>query len=130
MNVGRGQKHVDTGTGGVFQSLPCAFDVGAAGASQAGDDWTSYDGRNRLDGFEIAIRRDGEAGLDHVHTQAVELVRHPQLFLMVHAAAGRLFSVAQSGVENRDSGSLRAHGSPLQKTDVLCYGAAGEKQNL
>ena len=48
----------------------------------------------------------GKPGFNHVDAQTVELVRQTQLFLVVHAAAGRLFSVAQSGIENGDADLL------------------------
>src|SRR5208282_469245 len=45
----------------------------------------------------------------HIHAKPVELVRQTQLFLVVHAAAGRLLAVAQGGIEHGDAGSV-AHG--------------------
>ena len=56
----------------------------------------------RCDGLEITLRGDGKAGLDDVHAEALKLVGHSQLFVGVHAAAGRLFAVAQGGVEDQD----------------------------
>jgi len=44
------------------------------------------------------------------------LVSEAQLFLMVHAATGRLFSVAQGRVENRNADLLRGHESSFEKT--------------
>ena len=44
----------------------------------------------------------GKAGLDHVDAQIHQRLRDLQLFLEVHAAAGRLLAVAQRGVENDD----------------------------
>ena len=67
---------------------------------QAGNDRAADDGGHGLYGFEVAIGGDRESGLDHVHAKAVELMRQAQLFLIIHAATGRLFTVAESGVEN------------------------------
>ena len=46
-----------------------------------------------LDRLEVAVGSDGEAGLNHVHAQAVELARHAQLFVQPHAAPWRLLAV-------------------------------------
>ena len=45
----------------------------------------------------------GEPGLDYIHAQPVELMRQPQLFLLVHAASRRLLAIAKGRVEDRDS---------------------------
>ena len=79
-----------------LQGLPGALDVGGAGARQAGDDGSPDRRGDRLHRLKVAIGGDGEAGLDHVHTQAVELVSQPQLLLHVHAATWRLLAVAQA----------------------------------
>ena len=57
---------------------------------------------NRFHRFKIAVRSNRETCLDHIHTQAVELVRPAQLFLLVDAATRRLLSVAEGRVENYD----------------------------
>jgi hypothetical protein len=67
-------------------------------------------------------------------------MRQAQLLLVVHAAAGRLFSVAQSGVENGNADLLRGHGFLLPFTkgmrallicsSALWYGVDGLKQCL
>ena len=43
---------------------------------------------NRLDRLEVAVRRGREAGLDHVHAQALELPRDAQLLVLVIEAPG------------------------------------------
>ena len=53
------------------------------------------------DGGEIALGGHGETGLDDVHAQVFKGMRHGELFLRGHAATGRLFAIAQSGVEER-----------------------------
>src|SRR5271166_3954586 len=72
-------------------------------------------------------------------TAAIELVGQTQLFLMVHAAAGRLLPVPQGGVENRDAELFRGHWSlPLNPESEkcprlytrLCYGESRLKQYL
>ena len=87
-------------------NFPVTLDIGPAGTSQASDDGPAHYFRNRLHRLKVTIRRDGEPGLNHVHAQAVELMRQAQLFRPVHAATGRLLSVAKRGIENRYAGSL------------------------
>src|SRR5581483_914743 len=53
-------------------------------------------------GLEVARRGGGEAGLDDVHAEALELARDRELLLDVHRASGRLLAVAQGGVEDAD----------------------------
>ena len=78
--------------------------------------------RHRLDRLRITGRGSGIARLDHVHPESGELVCYLELLVQVHRAAGRLFSVAQRGVEDADaivvvarrsySIGVSAHGSP------------------
>src|SRR5213079_22118 len=51
-------------------------------------------------GLEVALGGGGEAGLDHVHPQVLQLARDRELLLHVHGGAGRLLAVAQGGVED------------------------------
>ena len=55
-----------------------------------------------LHGLEIALRGDGEAGLDDVDAEAFQLVGDGQLLIGVHAAARRLLAIAQGGVKDQD----------------------------
>ena len=70
-----------------------------------------------VDGEEVAFRGDREAGLDDVDAHLVEELRDLELFLMGHGGAGRLFAVAQGGVEDDDAVLLglwlRGHGKFL-----------------
>src|SRR5437016_4565437 len=77
-----------------------------------------HDSRNAADSFEITFGGDGKAGFDYVHAKPVELMRQTKLFLMVHAAAGRLFSVAKSGIEYGNARSFRGHVSPLKNSHL------------
>ncbi len=66
-----------------------------------------------LTDFEVAARGGGKARLDDVDAQVRQRPRHPQLFRLRHAAAGRLLAVAQGGVENQHSigiGAMAASG--------------------
>ena len=57
---------------------------------------------DRLDRLEVAGRGDREAGLDHVHAKARELLRDLDLLLDVQRDAGGLLAVAQRRVEDVD----------------------------
>src|SRR5436190_20751382 len=65
---------------------------------------------NRLDRGKVAVRGDGEAGLDHVHAESIQLQGQTHFLLRIHAAARRLLAVPQSSIENSDSGVI--HGTP------------------
>src|SRR5262249_45429801 len=46
--------------------------------------------------------RDGEPRLDDIHTQLVQLAGEPKLLVDAHRETGRLFAVAERGVEDDD----------------------------
>ena len=99
MQVARSEEDVDAGAVGKLQRARRHFNVFGFGARQRGDARLAdglRDGGNR---GEIALGGHGKAGLDNVHAQVLQSVRHGQLFLRCHAAAGGLLAVAQRGVE-------------------------------
>ena len=51
-------------------------------------------------GFEIALGGDREPGFEDIDAQFHQFSRHPQLLGYGHAAAGRLFTVPEGGVED------------------------------
>ena len=55
-----------------------------------------------LHGLEVAGRGDGEAGLDDVHVEQLELPGDLQLLRRVQRRPGRLLAVAQRRVEDAD----------------------------
>ncbi len=63
------------------------------------------------DGLGIAERGGGEAGLDHIDAELLQLARDDDLLLHVHRRAGRLLAVAQRRVE--DLYSFDGHRCPL-----------------
>src|SRR5580658_7417736 len=104
MEIGGGEEDVDAvfvrgldGTGG-------GFDVFALAAGERGDAGAGYFAGDGLDGVEVAVGGDGEAGFDDVDAEGGELVGEAQFFCVVHGAAGRLFAVAESGVEDDELG--------------------------
>ena len=56
-----------------------------------------------VDGLEIAVRGDREAGLDDVDAHGVEQLGDFDLLLVGHGGAGALLAVAQGGVEDDDA---------------------------
>ena len=72
------------------------------GAGQRGDARLANCLGDGGDGGKVALRGHGETGLDDVDAQIFKGMRHGELFLRGHAAAGRLLAIAQSGVEERN----------------------------
>ena len=50
--------------------------------------------------FEVAGRGDRKAGFDDVHAELLDLAGESELLVAVHRETGRLFAVAQRGIEN------------------------------
>ena len=55
---------------------------------------------------EISRRRDGEAGLDNIDSESLQLARHAHL-LRGHRCPGRLLAVPQRGIEDKNPLGLR-----------------------
>jgi hypothetical protein len=102
-----GDEGVDARAGRPLQRLGGAADVAVVGARQRAHRAVLdglRDGAHRL---EIAIAAGGEAGLDDVDLQPLELPRDAQLLVARHRGAGALLAVAQRGVEDDE---LVGHG--------------------
>ena len=87
--------------GALFQRFPRPIDVGIVAAGQAADGGAANGVGDLPHRFEIAGRGDRKAGFDDVDAQIDQRLGDFQLFsgmFMLHA--GRLFAVAQRGVEN------------------------------
>src|SRR6478672_13234422 len=80
-----------------------AVDVLVAGAREAANHGVLGALGDLIDGGEIALRCNREAGLDDVDTHGVEHLGDFELLLMRHRGTGRLFAVAQGGVEDDDA---------------------------
>ena len=87
---------------GVANRFPRAVDILEAGAGEPGDDRAPHRLGDRLDGVEVAVGGDREAGLDHVDPEAGELLGDLQLLGDVERDAGRLLAVSQCRVEDLD----------------------------
>jgi hypothetical protein len=108
VDVAGGDEGVDARLARVFQSRCRALDVLLPRPREPANPALAEIPGDGRDGFEVAVARDGEAGLDHVDPQTLELARQGELLGEVHAATGRLLAVAQRGVE--DANQIRAHG--------------------
>ncbi len=113
MDVRRGQEGVDAGPRGAGHGLPGPLDVPGKGAAERGDDRLAALAGHGLHGGEVIFGGHGEAGLDDIHAQGLQLACHQQLLVQVHAAAGGLLSIAEGGVEDGDP--LTAHGGLLHR---------------
>ncbi len=102
MKIGRGEEDVDAVAGGGFDGAGGGFDVLALAAGEGGDAGAFDLAGDGVDGLEVTLGCDGEAGFEDVDAERRKLVRHAELFLVVHGAAGGLFSVAEGGVEEDD----------------------------
>jgi hypothetical protein len=95
-----------------------AASILALTAGEGGDHRAADFAGDGADGFGVALGGDGEAGFEDVDAERGDLVGHAQLFSVVHGASGRLFAVAESGVEDvyavglgGDRGLFRVHGT-------------------
>ncbi len=95
--------------------LAAAVDVLLAGAGEAADHRVPGAHRDLVDGGEVALGGDREAGLDDVDAHGVEHLGDLELLLVGHGGAGRLLAVPQGGVEYDDAvlvgRGLRGHGN-------------------
>ena len=95
-------ERVDARPSGILDRLPRTVDVTRVRAGQARHDRSFDLAGDRLDGLEVAGRRDRKARLDHVDAQARELMGDLELLGRVERDARRLLAVAQRGVEDQN----------------------------
>jgi hypothetical protein len=84
-------------------------DVTLCGTGEAADDTSADTLRDLVDGAEIALGGDREAGLDHVDAHAFQHLGDADLLFHVHRAAGGLLAIAERGVEDDDAAVLGRH---------------------
>ena len=70
---------------------------------ERGDDGLPHLARDGLHRLEVAGRTDGEAGLNDVDVQPIQLLRYLHLLFHRHPRPGGLFSVPERGVEDEHS---------------------------
>ncbi|MPN61110.1 hypothetical protein SDC9_208844 [bioreactor metagenome] len=110
MHAARRDEGVDPRAGCVFQSLERAVDVLFHKAGQTAHRGFFERLGDNPDGLEIFFGGNGEARLDDVHAEDLELLSQFQLFRDVHAVAGGLLAVPQRRVKYLD---LSFHGCLL-----------------
>ena len=103
-----GDERMDTRALGRFHGLGGAFDVDPGGPGEAADGRLLDHLGDLVDGLEIAVRRDREAGLDDVDAHAFENLGDAKFLVQVHGRAGRLFTITKRGVEDGNAVFIRA----------------------
>ena len=102
VELGRRQEDVDPVALGVAHRLPRPVHVLERGPGEPRDDRAAHGLGDRLDGFEVTVAGDREAGLDDVDPEARELVGDLELLADVQRDAGRLLAVPEGRVEDQD----------------------------
>ena len=113
---------VDAAPLGMTDGLAGAVDVLRIAARQAAYDRVFHELRDFRDGFEIAVGRGREAGLDDVDAHRVQQLRDFELLVMGHGRAGRLLAVAQRGVEDQYAILFRSRGGGVRSFGVRKIG--------
>ncbi len=108
VDLRRRDEHMDAGLLGVVDRFPRPVDVLEAGPRERADGRAVHGLRDRLDGLEVALRRDREPRLDDVDAEARELVRDLELLGDVERDARGLLAVTQGRVEDQDVVHLAA----------------------
>ena len=98
----RCQEDVNPRLGRMLERLPGPIDVGIIASRQPADRGRRDCFGNVADAGEVAGRGDRKAGLDDIHPQLHEGLGDLQFLGEVHARPGRLFAVAERGVEDPD----------------------------
>ncbi|MNS97555.1 hypothetical protein D3C72_1318920 [compost metagenome] len=93
---------VDAPTRRALQGLGRARDVAVVGTRQAAHRRVLDRVGDGLHGLEVAVRTGRKAGFDDVDPEPLQQLGDAQFFVARHRGAGRLFAVAQSGVENNE----------------------------
>ena len=118
MDGAGGEEDVDAAFLSAGQSTFGFFDVFVTAAGECADCGAVAEaGGDLRDGFEVARGGDGETGFDDIDTEFDEGAGDFQFFPRVHAAAGRLFAVAEGGVEDHDL--VAGHGTAPAGLAVL-----------
>ena len=80
-----------------------AANVLAAGTGEAGDDRAAHGFRDAADGVVIALAAIGKPASSTSTPSSARVSAMRSFFVDVHGEAGRLFAVAQGGVEDDDA---------------------------
>ena len=96
------EKDVCSRAGCVGECGRRGIDVRVARAAERGDSGLLHGARDGTDAFEVAGRRGGEAGLDDVNAEPLELLADLHLLVRPQRDSRRLLAVPKRGVENCD----------------------------
>jgi hypothetical protein len=104
MDFGGGEEDVDTAEFAVggFDGFTGGVDVLRHATGEAGDLGAFDFAGDFVDGFEIALTGDGEAGFNDVDLEASQLPSDFELFAKVHGRSRALLAIAQGCVEDYD----------------------------
>src|SRR5215213_1304816 len=127
MDVGGRTERVNPWVSSIFQRLGSACHVLFGGATERRHFDLPALGGDGFDGSEVTFGGNRKAGLNDIYSEVLELVGHPDLLWQVHRAAGRLFTVTQSRIEDADS--VLWHGVPPAGKQG-CYGGLGQESKL
>ena len=113
VDIRGGQESVDPGLIRVLEGLPGPLDVPGDGPAERGNDRPATLPGDGLHRGEVVLRGHGEASLDDIHLERLQLAGHLQLLFQVHAATRRLLAVPEGRVEDGDPlGTHRSGGLP------------------
>ena len=100
MNVAGGHEGVNARALCVLERFGSAFNIELGAARECRDLHPGEFFADGLDGFEVALRGDGEAGFEDVDTEVDDLGADAEFFGDGHRTARRLFAITQCGIED------------------------------
>src|SRR5581483_7175318 len=98
----RGHEDVDARPARPAERLAAGIDVGGLGSRERGHRRALHRLGDRADALEVTGGGHGEAGLDHVDAEALELLGDLRLLVWLKGDPRRLLAVSKGGVEDRD----------------------------
>ena len=100
VNIGSRDESVDAGIRRMLDRFQRALDIALLGAREAYDARPADFLTDPAHRIEVAVRRRGKAGFDHVDAEFFQLARDDDFLFGGHARARRLLAVAQRGIKN------------------------------
>ena len=100
VDIRRGNEGVDARVFGVFHRFQGPVDVPFLGTCETNDprpaDLLTYSAYR----VEVTVRRGGKSRFDHIDAKLLQLAGNNYFLFNGHARAGRLFAIAERGIEN------------------------------
>src|SRR5512142_2100015 len=100
VNIGGGNERVNAGAFRTTDRLPRPVDVSLNRPAESRYRALFDYPRNSANRLKVSRRGNRKAGLNDIHPQSLKLLRHPDLFVPVHAAPRRLLAITQRGVKD------------------------------